>query len=574
MYLFVSCAFCSLPTTQPRGSMQNDDIVQAFQDTADLLELTGGNPHRARAFSRAARAIDGLEASAAERLQAGTLVEVSGIGSGMAEHVAELVQGGSLALRDELMGAVPPGLMDVMKVQGLGTKRTRRLWTELGITSLDELEQAAERDEITALSGFGTKTQQNILDNLRQLRRYESQWRLDDAWTATHTLLEALRPLPAVSRAEPTGALRRRCETLSRAEVLVATDAPNAVRDWLEDRLAEATLEDGAVTGRGTEGVPFRIHFTPSSHFGTAWWRTTGTEEHCAAVSDHGEVPTACAEEASLYDRLDLAHVPPALRETGEAVAAAARHALPTLITTDDLHGCLHNHSTYSDGSHSLREMAEAARARGYSYFGICDHSQSLQIANGLSPDSVRTQRDEVDRLNEELTTGTSPIRIFHGIESDILRDGSLDYEDALLKRFDFIVASVHSGFSMHENEATKRLVRAIENPFTRILGHPTGRLLLRRDGYPIDHATIIEACAENDVALEVNANPNRLDLDWRWIRQAAEAGVLLSINPDAHSTQQIANTRWGVAVGRKGWLTPQQCLNAKPLPDFVEWLD
>lgn len=574
MLFLTSWLFFPPPTTQPSRSMQNDDIAQAFRDTADLLELTAGNPHRARAFSRAARAIEGLEASAAERVQAGTLTEVSGIGAGMAEHVAELVNGGSLPLRDELMGAVPPGLMDVMKVQGLGTKRTRRLWTELGITSLDELERAAEADEITALSGFGAKTQQNILDNLRQLRRYESQWRLDDAWAATHTLLEALRPLPAVNRAAPTGALRRRCETLSRAEVLVATEAPKAVRDWLEDRLAEVALEDKAVTGRGREGVPFRVHFTPPSHFGTAWWRTTGTEEHCAAVSTHGEVPTACAEETALYDRLGLAYVPPALRETGEAVAAAARHALPSLITTDDLHGCLHNHSTYSDGSHSLREMAVAARARGYSYFGICDHSQSLQIANGLSPDSVRTQREEVDRLNEELATGPSPIRIFHGIESDILRDGSLDYEDALLERFDFIVASVHSGFSMHEDEATERLVRAIENPFTRILGHPTGRLLLRREGYPIDHATIIEACAENDVALEVNANPNRLDLDWRWIRQAADAGVLLSINPDAHSTQQIANTRWGVAVSRKGWLTPQQCLNAKPLPAFVEWLD
>jgi DNA polymerase (family 10) len=553
--------------------MRNDDIAQVLQETADLLELTGGNPHRARAFARAARSVSGLDQPATERLDAGTLVDVQGIGNAMSEHVDEILRDGSLELRDELLSAVPPGLMDVMQVQGLGTKRTRRLWTELGITSLDELEQAAENDRITALSGFGPKTQQNILDNLRQLRRYESQWRLDDAWAATHAFLDALRPLDAVARAEPTGPLRRRCETLEHADLLVATNTPETVRDWLEAHLDDPALADDAVVGRGAEGVPFRVHFTSPAHFGTAWWRTTGSPDHCAAVEARGERIGSCADEAALYDQAGLAYVPPPLRENRGEVDAAATGSLPALLTTEDLHGCLHNHSTYSDGSHSLREMAKAARQRGFSYFGICDHSQSLQIADGLSPESVREQRADVHRLNEDFAGASPPFRVFHGIESDILRDGSLDYTDEVLDLFDFVVASVHSGFGMSEQDATERLVRAIQQPHTRILGHPTGRLLLRREGYPIDHEAVIAACAEHGVALELNANPNRLDLDWRWVRRATAEGVPISINPDAHSTQEIDNTKWGVEIAQKGWLTAAQCLNAKPLDSFERWL-
>jgi len=554
--------------------MDNDGIAQVLQETADLLELTGGNPHRARAFSRASRSVGGLEQPVAERLRAGTLTEVSGIGEAMADHVAAIVQNGSFELRDELLSAVPPGLMDVMQVQGLGTKRTRRLWTELGITSLDELEQAADDDRIIALDGFGPKTQQNILDNLQKLRRYESQWRLDDAWSATRSFLTDLRSVDAVDRAEPTGPLRRQRETIEQADVLIGTPQPELVREWLSSHLDEASLTDNALTGRGAEGVPFRVHFTTPDHFGTAWWRTTGTPEHCTAVEEHGPVPTNCADEASLYETAGLAYIPPPLRENRGEVEAASDDTLPSLLTTNDLQGCLHNHSTYSDGSHSLREMAEAARERGFSYFGICDHSQSLQIAGGLSPEAVRQQKDEVERLNDEFASEEPPFRVFHGIESDILRDGSLDYETNVLDLFDFVVASVHIGLSMTEEEATDRLVRAIENPYTRILGHPTGRLLLRREGYPIDHERVIAACAEHDVALELNANPNRLDLDWRWVRRATSEGVLIAINPDAHAIREIDHTKWGVAVAQKGWLTPDQCLNAKSLNAFTLWLD
>ena len=554
--------------------MSNDEVARILEETADLLELTGGNPHRARAFSRAARSLQDLDAPAADRLRNDTLVDVSGIGDGMADHIGDIVHGGSFALRDELLSAVPPGLLDVLQVNGLGTKRTRRLWTELDIASLDELEHAAEADRITALDGFGAKTQQNILENVRQLRRYEARWRLADAWTATHSFLHSLRALDAVDRAVPTGALRRRIETMERADVLVSTDAAPSVADWLDTHLDDPTREDSVVTGRLDEGLPVAVHLASPDRFGTAWWRTTGSPEHRAAVAEHADSLTDQANEDGFYQAAGLSFVPPALREGQGEVQAAADDALPGLLTTEDLDGCLHNHSTYSDGAHTLREMAMAARDRGYSYFGICDHSQSLRIADGLSPEEVRDQRGAVDRLNDDLEDGETPFRIFHGIESDILRDGALDYEEEVLEAFDFVVGSVHTGFSMTEDEATERLVQAVENPHTRILGHPTGRLLLGREGYPIDHGRVIEACAEHNVALELNANPHRLDLDWRWVRHATNQGVLISINPDAHAISELDYVKWGVAVGRKGWLTPDQCLNAKSLDAFVQWLD
>lgn len=555
--------------------MSNDDIASVLQETADLLELTGGNEYRARAFSRAARSLSNLDAAVADRLDAGTLVDVDGIGDAMADHVADVLHGGSFQLHDELLSAVPPGLMDVMQVKGLGTKRTRRLWTELDVTSLDELEQAAEEDRITSLDGFGPKTQQNILDNLRQLRRYESKWRLANAWTATQAFLEQVQSLDGVRRAEITGALRRRRETVEQAEVLVETIAPESVRDQIASHLDDPSPTDTGTAGHLPEGVPVQVHLAAPDRFGTVWWRTTGSAEHCTTVEDRSGSPSEHADEASLYHSAGLSLIPPTLREDHGEVEAAASDQLPSLLSTEDLHGCLHIHSTYSDGANSLRAMAEAVRERGFSYFGICDHSQSLQIADGLSPDEVHKQRAEVDRINEEFShADRDPFRIFHGIESDILGDGSLDYETEVLDTFDVVVASVHTGFSMTEDEATDRLVRAIENPYTRILGHPTGRLLLRREGYPIDHERVIEACAEHDVALELNANPHRLDLDWRWVRAATDHDVLIAINPDAHALREIDYVKWGVAVGQKGWLTPGQCLNAKSLDGFVRWLE
>lgn len=550
--------------------MTNKEIAAVLEETADLIELTDGNPHRARAFSRAARSLGDLEDPVPSRLSAGTLHEVSGIGDAMVDHVADIVDTGTFPLHDELLNAIPPGLLDVLKVKGLGTKRTRRLWQELEITSLDELEAAATEDRITDLSGFGPKTQSNILENLRQLRAYEDKWRLSDAWPAAAALLDELRALAVVERAEHTGALRRHRAVVEHIDLIVSTEDAEAVTDWLAEHVESTPGRDNNVlTVPLPDGIPLRLHLTSPDTFGTDWWRTTGTAEHVDAWTDRFGAPGAHATEDALFSAADLSLIPPELREHDGELDAAARSALPNLLTVDDLQGCLHNHSTYSDGADSLGTMAEAARALGFSYFGICDHSQSLQIASGLSPDEVRRQHEEIQVLNDEM----DEIRIFHGIESDILKDGSLDYEADVLALFDFVVASVHTGFSMTETEATDRVVTAVANPHTRILGHPTGRLLLSREGYPLNHERVIEACAEHRVAIELNANPYRLDLDWRWVQRATDAGVLISINPDAHATAELEYVDWGVRVGRKGWLTPDQCLNAKSLPEFESWV-
>jgi DNA polymerase (family 10) len=554
--------------------MTNSDVAAVLERTANLIELTDGNPHRARAFARAARTIGDLDEPVHTRVEDGSLTDVSGIGDAMADHVADILDAGTFPLHDELMNAIPPGLLDVLRVKGLGTKRTRRLWTELDITSLDELEAAAETDRITGLSGFGAKTQQNILENVRQLRSYESQWRLPDVRSAVAPFLDALRALDVVARAAPSGALRRHAPTLEQAEVVVATDAPGEVRAWVRDRLSGGEPDDaGPLHATLPDGIPLRLHLAPPSQFGTAWWRTTGSAAHRDAFEAAHGPPGGHEDEADVFAAAGLAPIPPELREDRGELAAAAEDALPSLLTVDDLEGCLHNHSTYSDGSASLADMAEAARALGFSYFGICDHSQSLRIADGLSPEAVRQQHEEVQALNASYAQADEAFRVVHGIESDILSDGALDYDDDTLALFDVVVASVHTGFSMSEAEATERIVRAVQNPHTRILGHPTGRLLLAREGYPLDHDRVIEACAEHDVAIELNANPYRLDLDWRWVRAATDRGVLISVNPDAHSTDELRNVKWGVAVGRKGWLEPSQTLNAKPLSDFEAWL-
>jgi len=559
--------------------MTNQDIARALGETADLIELTGGNPYRANAFNRAARALRSLDRPAADLLDDGSLTDVGGVGDAMAEHIEDLIQTGSFEQHDELQSAVPPGLLDMLRVKGLGTSRVRTIWKDLDVTSLDELEQAAMADRITTLDGFGAKTQENVLENVRLLRRYDARRRYADAVSDVRPLLDALQAHPDVSRVELTGPMRRRLETVEQADLIVVAPA-STLPSLLEDHLDELVEADDSETpaeewtGRLPSGLPVAVTRTDADGFGSAWWRTTGSEDHVAAVEAHGGTVEATRDEADLYAAAGLSFVPPELREGRGEIDAAAQDALPPLLTQDDLQGSLHNHSTYSDGAHSLRQMAEAARNLGLSYFGISDHSQSLRVADGLTPEEVQKQQREIQTLNEEYAADGTDFRIFSGIESDILKDGSLDYDDEILASFDFIVASIHTGFSMTEDEATERIARAVANPHTRILGHPTGRLLLVREGYSIDHGRVIEACAEHDVAIELNANPYRLDIDWRWVHDAVDAGVLISINPDAHATGELENVRWGVEVARKGWLTPDLCLNAKSLDDFAAWID
>lgn len=556
--------------------MTNKKIGKVLNQTASLIELTGGNAFRARAFQRAARTIDRLDQPVTELVAEGTLTTIPGIGKGLAAQIEECVARGSFGIRDELLDALPAGLLDTLRVKGLGAKKVRRLWVELGITNLNELEQAATIGRLASLDGFGAKSESNILEQIRLLKQYQSKRHYAAAYHLIEPLINVIRQFSDVERVELAGEMRRKLEVVESVDLLIATNHFERVREFLSDlegftatekkgELIECTLSDG---------LPLRIRLVPPKEFGTAWWYSTGSASHIKAYEDRFGTPPVTADEAVIYSHAKLYIVDPELREDDGEFEAAGTRSLPTLITVADLKGSLHNHSTYSDGAHSLRAMADFAYQMGLSYFGICDHSRSLKIAHGMSIEQVQEQQAEIQALNDEMaSTYDRPFRIFSGIESDILADGSLDYPEPVLASFDFIVASVHTRFNMTEEEATHRVIRAVENPHTSILGHATGRLLLAREGYPLNHEDVITACAANNVAIELNANPYRLDLDWRWIKKATQQGVLISINPDAHAMEQLPYVKWGIAVARKGWLSADQCLNAMNLETFTAWL-
>ncbi|MEM6645331.1 MAG: PHP domain-containing protein [Bacteroidota bacterium] len=552
--------------------MTNKAVARLLSDVAALIELTGGNAFRARALSNASRQLQRLDRPIPDALADGSLQAMRGFGKGLITQIEEILDTGTLRTYDQLLGAIPPGLMDMLRVKGLGTKKVRQLWTQLGITSLDELQHAAQTGRIAELAGFGAKMQDKIQVGVQLLKQYRSQRRYAEAFALVEQITPRLQELEGVIDVLPTGEFRRKLEVVDALDVLLVTADLSATEAALATTFA-AQSDGGLHVVDIDAGFTLRAELTAPDQAGTRLFVTTGPEAHVAELQDAAGPLPHVANEAALYDAAGWPHVLPELRDTAGA-AQLLRQAPIELITNGDLRGTLHNHSTYSDGAHSLKEMADAARAMGYEYFGICDHSRSLTVANGLSVERVAEQQQEIAALNERYASdGGPPFRIFSGIESDILADGSLDYPDEVLASFDFVVASVHSRFNMTAEQATARLITAIENPYTSILGHPTGRLLLSREGYPIDHARIIEACAANDVALELNANPYRLDLDWRWIRHATSAGCLIAINPDAHSIEQLKLIRWGVEVARKGWLTAAQCLNAKTASAFADWL-
>lgn len=556
--------------------MTNKQIARALTETSALIELTGGNTFRARAFANAARTIERMPEQAIDLLERGELASIRGIGRGLSAQIAELIETRTFDVRDELIGAIPPGVLEMLRLKGVGAKKARTIWQTLNVTSIDELETAADRGALADLPGFGAKTQDKILASIRDHRRFSTSRRHATVMREVGPLLDDIRAMPGVDSASLTGALRRKSETVTTADILV-TGEPARAGSILAERfdIPETTsLDDGLYLSRTElhDGFPLNVYVCDPGVAGSVQFRLTGSAEFLEAFGVDIPIEAASAEE-EVFRSATLPFIEPELREGRGEIEAARENRLPSLISVADLKGSIHNHSTYSDGAHSLSEMADAARSMGLEYFAICDHSRTLTIANGLSIERVAEQQAEVHALNTRYASEGDPFRILSGIESDILKDGSLDYPDDVLSSFDLVVASVHSGFNMSEEEATRRIIRAVENPFTSILGHMTGRLLLSREGYPVDHIRIIEACAANGVAIELNANPYRLDMDWRFIRDATDRGVMISINPDAHSVDELHYVHWGVEVARKGWLEATQCLNALPLASLLDWL-
>lgn len=563
--------------------MTNQQIVALLEEIAQLLELSGESPFKSRAYANVARRIEQCEEDVAQMAREGRLRELEGVGAALEEKIAEYVQTGTLAYRDELKARFPQTLLELFAIPGLGPKRIHQLYAEQGIDSMAALQAACENGALDELKGFGPKMREKILAGIAFATEHSGQFLLNTGLREGERLKALLAALPEVEQVEIAGSLRRYKEVVKDVDLIAASDAPEPVM--------KAFVEsDGVarVTGHGTtkssivleSGPAVDLRVVSPEQYPYALAHFTGSREHNVVMRQRakdrglklneyglfdGETLVRCKTEADIYQKLGLPFIPPELREDmGEFEIKKT----PKLIEFESIKGLIHCHSTYSDGKATLKAMAEAAQARGYEYLVICDHSQSAAYAGGLQPARVKQQQKEIDQLNASF----KGFCILKGIESDIRADGRLDYDEAVLKSFDVIVASVHSGLEMDETTATERVVTAIEDPYTTILGHPTGRLLLRRKGFPLNWERVFEACAANRVALEINANCRRLDLDWRLVRRAKDKGCMFSIGPDAHSIEGIDDTRYGLGIARKGWLEADDLLNTLSRDALLKW--
>lgn len=546
--------------------MDNKTIARTFKLCGQLMELYNENPFRTKSIASASFKIDKLPFNAAEA-SLEMLSEQPGIGKSTAEKIQQIVTTGSFPELDELLAKTPEGILEILKIKGLGPKKVQVIWNDLAIETVGELYYACNENRLVEAKGFGLKTQEDIKKAIEFSLANQGWFLYAKVVQSADNILGQLRKLLPNQNIEFTGEYRRKCEVLQHVELITSasiqqlSDAVVALKYELEVN----ELND-YISFKDENTCPFLVYTSTNTNFAQDWLLRTGSEDHINLLNTiNGTIPTASTEK-EIYQALGMDYIEPELREGLDEVKLAQTHQLPQLIEFNDLKGTLHNHSTYSDGVHSLKEMALYCKDNlGLSYFGICDHSKTAVYANGLTIDRLEQQWKEIEQLNSEL----APFRIFKGIESDILSDGSLDYSDDILAKFDFVVASVHSNLKMDEEKATARLIKAIENPYTTILGHPTGRLLLSRAGYPLDFKKVIDACAANQVVIEINANPLRLDLDWRWHRYALDKGVLLSINPDAHRTEGLLDMQYGIHVARKGGLSKEKCFNAFTLEEI-----
>ena len=544
--------------------MTNRDIARTFRDLAEIMELYEENPFKIKSYQNAYISLRKIEQPLAG-LDAAELSAIPGVGKAISEKIVELVSTGKLALLEQYREKTPVGIQELLTVPGLGPKKLRVLWTELGVESIGELQYAINENRLLELKGFGKKTQADLAEKLIFFQKSRHQFLFAVLEPEALRLDEAFRQLlPEEIPVSFTGAFRRRHpiqEEISwligdRAALpLLAASALFTVLEQQEDK----------IKGVSPEGYPLTIFFTEAGSFGSKLFKYTGSDEFLKAfvARNPGLDFRGLQHEDDVFTLAGLPFLLPELREN----AASLTIPYPdSLIVEANIRGVIHCHTTDSDGLHSLSEMAEYARSLGYEYIGITDHSRSAFYANGLSEERVRAQWAAIDALNDKY----NDFKILKGIECDILSDGRLDYSDELLAGFDFVIASIHANLRMDIDKATRRLIGAIENPYTSILGHPTGRILLSRQGYPVDFVKIIDACAANGVAIELNANPYRLDIDWSWIPYACEKGVAISINPDAHSREGIRDIRYGVMAARKGGLSPADCLNTRPWEDFL----
>lgn len=565
--------------------MDSRTAAHTLSSIASLLELRGDDRFKVRAYRTAARSVLTTDTDdIAPLYRSGELENLAGVGPTTLSVLRDLIEEGESHFLERLRDEIPEGLTEMLRVPGLGTGKIRLIHEHLGIASLDELEAAARDGRLASLPRFGPKTAERVLQAIDLARRAGDRTLLTDAMAEAARFVETIRHHPLVTRAEVAGSVRRHTDLVSDVDIVVASEDPSRIA-------ADAARAPGVrrATGEGTsrrldhvDGTRLDLYCVRPEGFTVALWRATGSAAHVAAVErrareaklhfdgdallrQSGRAITL-ADETALYAALGLEYIPPELRENAGEVQAAADGELPALIEMRHIRGVIHAHTTYSDGTASLAEMAEAAQALGWEYLGVSDHSQAAFYAGGLKPEAVFRQHDEIDELNSSL----HGFRVLKGIESDILADGRLDYDEKTLDSFDFVIGSVHSRFNMDGPRMTERVLKALDDPHLTVLAHPTGRLLLRRDPYPIDLDAVIEKAAERGVALELNADPYRLDLEWRSCLAAKRRGVMISIGPDAHSPAALLNVEIGIALARKAWLEPGDVLNTLSADDVT----
>ncbi len=582
--------------------IHNADLATAFDEIADLLEIKGDNPFRIRAYRNAARIIGDMGEELHAKVEKGEdLTQLPGIGKDLAAKIGQMVITGRIAYLEELRQEMPAGLSDMLRLPGLGPKRVKTLYHDLKIQGVEQLAAAAKAGRIRELKGFGEKIEAGILKAIETRQTEGRRFRRASVTPYAESLLQYLRATPGVKQAELAGSYRRARETVGDLDILVSLEVEGGTEstsrsggdasaimdrftayDEVQQVLAKGETKSSVLLRAGIQ-VDLRV--VPGASFGAALQYFTGSKEHNIAVRKiaqakglkvneygvmKGDTAVAGRTEKEVYAALGLAWMPAELRENRGEVERAADHDIPSLIEVDDIRGDLHNHSTWSDGASTLAEMAEAARARGYAYLGICDHSKRLTVANGLDEARLARQIKEIDQLNE----GFKDFRLLKGSEVDILEDGQLDLPDAILKELDLVVVSVHSKFNLSREKQTERVLRALDNPYTSILAHPTGRLILEREPYEIDIPRVIEHARQRGCFLELNANPMRLDLNDVYCQMAKQAGVLLAINVDGHKAADLDFMTFGIGQARRGWLGKKDVLNTRPLKEVLKLLE
>jgi DNA polymerase (family 10) len=569
------------------GLISKKDIILILEEIGVYLEIKGESPFKVIAYSNAARRLETLEEDLEELVRRGGLTSIKGIGDALNKKITELVTTGRLEYYDELKASIPTGHLEMLRIPGLGPKKIRALHEKLAVETLGEIEYACMENRLVELPGFGEKTQQKILAGIEHLKRYKERHLYSEALIPAKKLLSMLRSAPGVLSASLAGSLRRGNETVKDIDLLAATDKPDALSKWF------AALPDvESITARGDTkvsvflkaGINADLRIVSLLEFPYALHHFTGSKEHNVAMRSRAKqlgikmneyglfrdgVLIPCASEHDVFSALGLAWVPPELRENTGEIETAGTGVMPSLVEAKDIRGIFHIHTTASDGSSSLEAIVAAAKKMGLEYIGIADHSEAAFYAGGLTPEAIRRQHEAIDELSRK----DPHFHIFKGIEADILTDGRLDYDDATLESFDFVIAAVHSHFGMSGEDMTARIMKALDNRHTTILAHPTGRLLLAREPYALDLERIIDFAASRGKVIELNANPHRLDLDWRHCKSAKRQGARIAINPDAHQAEGLSDIRYGVNIARKGWLEAQDVINCMGLGEMKAFL-